>query len=191
MGSNLNEAAMYSVLGSSGHVAKTHGFSIVNPSSSGSVCGKRKVRAEPVLLDMEMDRGAMTLEEYVRGTPQERVGRDLWWIFGSLLEAVFALHSSGITHNDIKPGNIILDPDTLRVRLIDMGSARHVKHGGQVMCTYPFCAPESLKRGTPTTFASDAYSVGAVSLFCMTGGGYLYDFTKHRYGVAPPCDAFL
>jgi len=47
------------------------------------------------------------------------------------------------------------------------------------MCTYPFSAPEALI-GAPPSIITDAFSVGAVGLFCMTGGKYLYDFSRYK-----------
>ncbi|KAI0790209.1 kinase-like domain-containing protein, partial [Irpex lacteus] len=44
-------------------------------------------------------------------------------IFYQLVDAVALLHSKGITHCDIKPENILLDADTLDIKLIDFGNS--------------------------------------------------------------------
>lgn len=43
-----------------------------------------------------------------------------------VIKAVRFLHSIDIVHNDIKPSNILVNPDTCEIQLIDFGSA-HIK----------------------------------------------------------------
>ncbi len=41
-----------------------------------------------------------------------------------LCNALKFLHQKGIMHRDIKPENVLVDPDTLVVKLIDFGFAK-------------------------------------------------------------------
>uniref|UniRef100_A0A6C0ELU2 Protein kinase domain-containing protein n=1 Tax=viral metagenome TaxID=1070528 RepID=A0A6C0ELU2_9ZZZZ len=40
-----------------------------------------------------------------------------------LVEGLYALHSMGVVHRDIKPDNVLIDPETLNTRYIDYGSS--------------------------------------------------------------------
>jgi len=93
---------------------------------------------------------------------------------------VCAWCSTGLTHNDLKPANLVLDINYY-LRIIDLGSCRLLRYGGKVWCTLSFSAPESIKDDAKPTVVSDAYSVGAIGYFMITGGSYLFDYNKFRY----------
>ncbi len=66
-----------------------------------------------------------TTRPYYTGVTAEdraKVGRHL---IGGAVKALKPMHDLGITHLDIKPGNIMLDTTTMESRLIDFGSAAH------------------------------------------------------------------
>lgn len=46
-------------------------------------------------------------------------------LFLNILEKLWEMHDSGIIHNDIKPANIMFNPDTLEVHILDYGSYRY------------------------------------------------------------------
>ena len=61
----------------------------------------------------------MELSEYIE---KERFNaNDVLSIMQNLLRGVRTLHSTGFAHQDIKPANIMINPKTLRVNIIDMG----------------------------------------------------------------------
>eukprot|EP00961_Rhodomonas_salina_P038699 520100-Rhodomonas_salina.2 len=63
----------------------------------------------------------------------------------SFINAVNALHSALLTHGDIKPDNLRVNPDTLQVVIIDFGRAAHMSdviEGRRTYGTRGFRAPE-------------------------------------------------
>lgn len=84
-----------------------------------------------------------------------------------------AAHAQGLTHRDIKPGNILLEPPHDRVKLTDFGLAR-VTHDvkltqtGYVSGTPLYMSPEQAM-GEEADQRSDLFSLGAV-LYEMCAG---------------------
>jgi serine/threonine protein kinase len=88
-----------------------------------------------------------------------------------LADAVRALHSAGIVHRDIKPGNVVLTFDG--PVLVDFGIAAGpdlsaLTLQGHVIGTPSFMAPEQL-RGLPLTPAVDVWGWGALLYYAATG----------------------
>jgi serine/threonine-protein kinase len=93
-------------------------------------------------------------------------------LVASVGDALGAAHARGIVHRDVKPANLIVT-DGHRVKVTDFGIARAVDAAaltrtGDVMGTPQYLSPEQAE-GTPTTPASDVYSLGAVAFECLTG----------------------
>ena len=95
-------------------------------------------------------------------------------IGAEIAEALYLAHRRGIVHRDVKPGNILLDPDG-RPRLVDFGIAHSLAPGaerltstGTVVGTLRSMAPEQL-RGEPVTPRTDLYGLGTVLYEALTG----------------------
>lgn len=78
--------------------------------------------------------------------------------------AVHAAHEREILHRDIKPGNLLLDPEG-RLYVADFGLARRIgdpaiSTPGMIVGTPAFMSPEQAK-GRPVDARSDVYSLGA------------------------------
>ncbi|MFD3595541.1 tetratricopeptide repeat protein [Nocardia sp. NPDC058640] len=73
-----------------------------------------------------------------------------------ILPALEHLHSIGLTYNDLKPDNVMVTED--QVKLIDLGAVATIDAYGNLYGTKGFQAPEIAKTG-PTP-ASDVYTVG-------------------------------
>jgi serine/threonine protein kinase len=88
-------------------------------------------------------------------------------------QGLAAAHSQGLTHRDIKPGNILLEPPNDRVKLTDFGLARiaddvKLTRTGFVSGTPLYMAPEQAM-GESTDPRSDLFSFGAI-LYEMCAG---------------------
>lgn len=82
-----------------------------------------------------------------------------------LLEALAHIHDVGILHRDVKPANIIIEPEGT-AKLIDFGialprDATSLTSTGLVLGTERYAAPEVME-GRPATERSDLYSLGVV-----------------------------
>lgn len=84
-----------------------------------------------------------------------------------------AAHAKDIIHRDIKPGNILIEADTGRVKLTDFGLARvgsdsKLSVEGQVAGTPLYMAP-SVIHGKPADQLADLFSLGGVLYTLATG----------------------
>ena len=82
-------------------------------------------------------------------------------------------HGQGVIHRDIKPQNMLLDPDGV-LKVMDFGIARLAEHtstltqAGMVIGTPAYMAPEQLL-AEEVDARSDLYAVGVVLYECLTG----------------------
>src|SRR5439155_6274315 len=84
-----------------------------------------------------------------------------------------AAHAGGLIHRDIKPGNILLEEGTDRVKLTDFGLARGIEdvkltRTGFVAGTPLYMAPEQA-HGEGVDHRSDLFSLGSVLYEAATG----------------------
>ena len=117
--------------------------------------------------------------EYVRGsdlksgikTKGALSQRKVADIASQVCQAMSTAHAQDIIHRDIKPQNIMVQPDG-NVKVMDFGSARaknSVKtHTSSVLGTAHYISPEQAQ-GKELTAASDIYSLGCVMYEAATG----------------------
>lgn len=135
----------------------------------------------PVMRDLQrLDDGSLALiMSYIPGHTLEQIveqaGRldaeSTAWIAERILNALLYLHHHGVIHGDIKPQNVIIQPKTHSVVLVDFGLAM-VKPGESdksLGYTPIFASPEQIA-GKALLPASDYYSLGMLMVYGLNGG---------------------
>jgi serine/threonine-protein kinase len=104
-------------------------------------------------------------------------------------------HRNGVIHRDIKPGNILRNPEGI-VKIADFGIAKaaddsDITRVGSVIGTAAYLSPEQA-RGEPAGPPSDVYALGVVAYQLVTGrlpyrGASLTDLARQQES-GPPTD---
>lgn len=133
-----------------------------------------------LLACFERDRYQFVIQTFVPGitlaqwVAQRSVveASELLELLQNLLLLLHFLHSHQLIHRDIKPKNLIKQPNQTTWTLVDLGAikqatATQLAQPGTVIGSAEYAAPEQL-RGQ-ATFASDLYSLGVTCLHLITG----------------------
>lgn len=131
-------------------------------------------------VDEQNDLPYFVMEYVVGETLEQRIAREgplpvvaAVRIALQISEGLAAAHAQGLVHRDIKPGNILLDRGTERVRVADFGLARVASdvsqtRSGVLAGTPQYMSPEQV-RGERCDARSDLFSLGSV-LYAMCAG---------------------
>ena len=128
-------------------------------------------------LVMELLEGETLADRLRRGALPEK---DALRIGAEIAEALAAAHAHGIVHRDVKPGNVMLTANG--VKLLDFGLARLQRSGiagesraattgldqGVIAGTLPYMAPGAA-RGRAADARSDVWALGCVLFEMLTG----------------------
>ncbi|MCC6274073.1 MAG: protein kinase [Deltaproteobacteria bacterium] len=127
-----------------------------------------------------------------------------FWLLVQLLEALDYLYARNIVHLDLKPANVLVQPETeqisTHIKLIDFGLAAMSLAAGRIgsvaLGTPPFTAPElALRRGFDVR--SDLYSVGVLAYAALSGrlpfsgNGAMELLNQQLQSSAPPLQGLL
>jgi serine/threonine protein kinase len=91
-------------------------------------------------------------------------------VAAEIADAVAAAHDRGIIHCDLKPSNVLLDPQG-RVKILDFGLAERLDDQRarlEIRGSPPYMSPEQISAQVPS-IASDLYSIGVI-LYEMLAG---------------------
>lgn len=117
--------------------------------------------------------------------------------FSEVLDGLAILHTSGIVHRDIKPGNLIVTPQG-SARILDLGSALVLKEEpptrpeGAIVGTLDYISPEQLDYPDRIDARADLYSLGCTLHFALSGhapfggGDAVNIIFRHRLEDPPP-----
>ena len=97
-------------------------------------------------------------------------------IVRQIADAVHAAHVVGIVHRDLKPDNVMYDPASRQVKLLDFGIAtdtdmapeQRLTRAGFFVGTLMYVAPEALS-GELVSPAADQYSLATIAYLLLTG----------------------
>lgn len=97
-------------------------------------------------------------------------------IIRQIADGVHAAHEAGIMHRDLKPDNVMYDPATRQVKLLDFGIAadtdtapeQRLTRAGFFVGTLMYVAPEALS-GELVTPRADQYSLATIAYFLLSG----------------------
>uniref|UniRef100_A0A0K2UGT8 Protein kinase shaggylike [Nasonia vitripennis] n=1 Tax=Lepeophtheirus salmonis TaxID=72036 RepID=A0A0K2UGT8_LEPSM len=89
-----------------------------------------------------------------------------------LFRSLAYIHFQGICHRDIKPQNLLLDPESGVLKLCDFGSAKHLIRGEpnvSYICSRYYRAPELIFGAVDYSTNIDVWSAGCVFAELMLG----------------------
>jgi len=89
-----------------------------------------------------------------------------------LLRSLAYIHSLGICHRDIKPQNLLVNPETHQLKLCDFGSAKQLVRSEpnvSYICSRYYRAPELIFGATFYTTQIDTWSAGCVITEMLLG----------------------
>jgi serine/threonine-protein kinase len=106
-----------------------------------------------------------------------------------IADGVHAAHVAGIVHRDLKPDNVMYEPTTRRVKLLDFGIAadtemdaeERLTRAGFFVGTLLYVAPEALS-GELVTPAADQWSLATIAYYLLS--------SCHPYAAKTPREMF-
>lgn len=112
----------------------------------------------------------VSLKHFLEGV-QELTQEQKLSIIAQVAEGLYAAHQHNICHRDIKPDNILVDPN-LKVKITDFGicylPTSDVTRTSELMGSPGYMAPEYIRFGM-TDSAMDIYSLGVVAYELLIG----------------------
>jgi serine/threonine protein kinase len=125
-------------------------------------------KKDEIYLNVVMDYFSDTLSQVIRGNlkANKQLPLIVVKIYAfQMLKAINYLNAIGICHRDIKPQNILIDPNSHVLKICDFGSAKKLSKGEPnvaYICSRFYRAPELIFGATEYDSAIDTWSIGCV-----------------------------
>jgi serine/threonine protein kinase len=165
----LKEAKAYKAVGDHPNIAKCHGVGQVGNEAGLILEHIEGKTATDAMSEMRLryDKGEITPEEY-------------WAVVRYTLKQMVAaqqhMAKAGITHNDLRLDNVMIESATGQVKVIDLGLGTPTNEKIGTAFPYPSVAPEVLA-GTAPVAQSDTYMIGNTA-------HVLGEQHEHTYGLS-------
>jgi len=127
-----------------------------------------KGEKDEVYLNLVMEYVPITVHHHLKSffKMKQRIPNFLIKLYMYQISRALAyIHSLGICHRDIKPHNLLMNPQTHVCKLIDFGSAKILVAGQPnvaYICSRYYRAPELVFQATEYSTAIDVWSMGCV-----------------------------
>ena len=119
------------------------------------------IQYDYILLHLEY--GGISLSKWISNNSFEVRCKYLPHIFNQLVDVLIYLEKLNIVHNDLKPDNIVINPETLEVKVIDWGSVSfRPECRKNNYCTLKFAPPENLDNNIKVCSKSDIFSLSKI-----------------------------
>ncbi|MCA9223467.1 MAG: serine/threonine protein kinase, partial [Planctomycetales bacterium] len=134
------------------------------------------IKMRQPFIAMELVPG-LPIDKYVR--ENDLTVNEKLRLFAMVCDAIQHAHNNGVIHRDLKPNNILVEPDG-QPKVLDFGVSRvtHAEslavslqtHTGQIVGTIPYMSPEQVQ-GDPDSVdeRTDVYSLGVVLYELLSG----------------------
>lgn len=135
-------------------------------------CGDKK---DEVFLNLVLEYIPETIYKVARHHSKQKQTIPISYIklyMYQLFRSLAYIHALGVCHRDIKPQNLLLDPETGVLKLCDFGSAKHLVRGEpnvSYICSRYYRAPELIFGATDYTTNIDVWSAGCVLAELLLG----------------------
>jgi len=125
-----------------------------------------------VHLAMELCQG-MSIYHHIKKVPNQRLDESLCkFIFRQLIKGMAYMHSKGYAHRDLKLDNILMDPSTKQIKIIDFGFSLKASKDDRlnVYCGTPHYMDPDLVRKVPYNGpAADVWACGIILYIILVG----------------------
>lgn len=166
------------------------------------VCWDLRHYALPAMRDLiQLDDGRVLLVmSYIPGLTLQQIveksgaldAEHVAWITERVLNALSYIHRHGVVHGDLKPQNIIVQPEKHMAVLVDFGlSAVKPSHDSEAKGYTPYYAPPEEIAGKPILPESDYYSLGMTMIYALAGNTDMVEQKRVPAAVPDELCAFI
>jgi protein-serine/threonine kinase len=129
----------------------------------------------------------MDLLAFLKKRKTPLIEQEIMFIFAGIIQALSDLQTLGFTHNDIKDSNILINSETLNIKLIDIDSCRQISSdpipGSEFAGTIYYASPEVRTGNFFSPELQEIYSVGVLLLSVIFLARIPEEIEKHLLGV--------